>query len=533
MTYNMSRWIAGMAGTAIMASAIMAQAQTENGSPIGHFEITRFEVKGNTLLPSTLVDQLVAPYAGKDRDFGSVQKALEALEAAYHQKGYNIVHVVLPEQELNHGVVQLVVVETRIGKITVVGNKHFSEANIRHSVPTLKVGETPNLPEVSASLKLANENPAKKTTLQMQTSDQEDQVNAVLQVVDDKPWLASVAVDNTGLPSSGRDHLTVQYQNADIGGADHVMSLQYTTSLEDPSQVSVYGIGYHVPLYTLGDSLDFYGNYSNINSGMVTAGIFDLAVSGKGAVFGSRYNHNLLRQGDYESKLIAGLDYKAFKNDISLEGTPLGNDVTVHPLSLTYTGTWAPANSTTSFYLSGLRNIPGGSNGSSTDFNLARAGASDNYSILRYGASYMRTLPADWQIRLALNGQLTGDALVPGEQFGVGGATSVRGFEEREVADDQGRATNAELYTPNLCAGMMQGAAQCRLLAFYDTGYVSHNHALPGELLQQSIGSVGLGLRLNLDRYLALLMDYAQVVDASDITPKGSHRLHFRMVLTY
>jgi hemolysin activation/secretion protein len=118
---------------------------------------------------------------------------------------------------------------------------------------------------------------------------------------------------------------------------------------------------------------------------------------------------------------------------------------------------------------------------------------------------------------------------VQGEQFGAGGASSVRGFEEREVANDQGRATNAELYTPNLCAG----AAQCRLLGFYDTGYVSRNNPLPGEGTQESIGSVGFGLRLNVERYLALQVDYARVVDASDTTPKGSHRLHFRMLATY
>jgi hemolysin activation/secretion protein len=531
MINKMPGWIAGVAGTSLMLCVIMAQAQTgaENASPIGRFEIVRFDVQGNTLLPSSIVDQLLVPYIGKERDFGSVQRALEALEAAYRAKGYNIVQVVLPEQELNQGVVHLQVVETRIGKITVEGNKFFDADNIRRSVPGLREGESPNLTDVSASLKVANESPAKKTALQLQSGDQDDQVNAVLKVTDEKPWIASIGLDNTGDDHTGRDHLTVQYQNANIGGLDHVMSLQYTTSVENPSQVSVYGMGYHIPLYTLGDSLDFYGSYSNVDSGVVSAGLFDLAVSGKGTVLGARYNHNLDRIGNYDSKLIVGLDYKAFQNDISLAGSPLGNDITVHPLNLTYTGNWSSGANTVNFYASGIRNIPGGDNGDSADFNLARTGASANYSILRYGASYMRILPKDWQLRLVLNGQLTGDALVQGEQFGAGGASSVRGFEEREVANDEGRTTNAELYTPNLCTDL----SQCRLLGFYDTGYLSRNHALPGEETQESIGSVGFGLRVNVERYVTLQMDYAQVVDASDTTPKGSRRLHFRLLLTY
>lgn len=513
----------------MMSCAIVAQAGAEDANPIGRFEIVRFEVLGNTLLPGPVIDRLVAPYAGKERDFGSVMKALEALEAAYRQRGYGLVRVVLPEQVLNRGVVQLRVIETRIGKITVAGNKHYDAANIRRSLPGLRVGESPNLTDVSASLKVANESPAKKTTLQLQSGEQDDQVNAVLQVADEKPWTGAVGVDNTGVGSTGRNRLTVQYQNANVAGLDNVMSLQYTTSLEHPNQVNIFGAGYHVPLYALGDSLDVYGSYSNVNSGMVSAGLLNLAVSGAGTVLGTRYNHNLSRVGDYDSKMIFGIDYKAFKNDISLAGSQLGNDITVHPLSVTYTGNWAGTGKAVNFYLSALRNIPGGDNGGSADFELARAGAPADYSVLRYGASYTHVLPRTWQLRLVLNGQATADALIPGEQFGAGGANSVRGFDERETADDRGRTTNAELYTPNLCTG----SAQCRLLGFYDTGYVSRNNALPGEGTKASIGSVGFGLRLNVARNLALQLDDAQVVDASDTTPKGNRRVQFRMVLSY
>jgi len=131
---------------------------------------------------------------------------------------------------------------------------------------------------------------------------------------------------------------------------------------------------------------------------------------------------------------------------------------------------------------------------------------------------------------MALNGQITGDALVQGEQFGIGGATTVRGFEERELADDEGRYTNLELYTPNLCGGT---SGQCRLLGFYDTGYVSHNDALPGEILQESIGSVGFGVRASMANYLVGQADFAHVVDGTTLSPKGSNRVHFRVVLTF
>lgn len=521
--------ITGAAGIAAMVCAGTAQAEVEPGSPIGHFEIVRFDVEGNTLLPATAVEQLLAPYTGKERDFGAVQMALETLEGAYRKKGYSIVRVVLPEQELNHGVVHLRVIESKIGKVTVQGNRHFDDANIRRSLPALQEGQAPNVAVIGASLRTANDDPAKKTTLQLQTGEKEGEVNALLEVVDEKPWSAGVAVDNTGDENTGRNHLTVLYQNANIGGLDHVLSMQYTTSFANPSDVNIFSTGYHIPLYSLGDSLDFYGSYSNVNSGIVTAGVFDLAVSGKGTVVGGRYNHNLLKIGDYDSRLIVGLDYKAFKNDISLQGTPLGNDVTVHPLSLTYAGTYATPANTFNFTLSGIRNLPGGSNGGSAEFSAAREGATENYSLLRFYANYARVLPRDWQLRFALNGQITDAALVQGEQFGAGGANSVRGFAEREIAADQGRSANLELYTPNLGSG----STQWRVLGFYDNGYVWRNDVLPGEIADQSISSTGLGFRLTAAQYLVMQADVAHVLNGTDFSPKGSNRVHFRVVMTY
>jgi hemolysin activation/secretion protein len=291
----------------------------------------------------------------------------------------------------------------------------------------------------------------------------------------------------------------------------------------------VYGVGYHVPLYASGDSLDFFGSYSDVDSGTVAAGIFDLAVSGKGAVFGARYNQNLDVSGNYEPKLVYGIDYKAFKNNVLLLGENLGNDVTVHPLSVTYLGNWALATGQANISLSLLHNIPGGSRGGQDDFSRARAGASAGYSLLRFAGNITRAWPGDWQARAIVNGQYSADALIPGEQFGAGGATSVRGFDERVVSDDSGATGNLELYTPGLCRNLRW---QCRALAFYDAAYLRRSHALPGELENMTIASAGLGLRIAFRNNMNLQTDYGHVTHAGP-TGGGRNRLHFRLSLSY
>lgn len=495
------------------------------------FDITRFEVRGNTLLPAAAVEQSVAPYIGPQRDFSDVTKAQEALEAAYHQHGYQLVRIDLPEQELNGGVVVFQVVSVRVGKVSVAGNQHFSDANVRQSLPGLQEGTSPDLTAVSKSLKLANENPAKQTVMKLKSSELDDTVDADLQVTDESEWNAALNIDNSGSRETGRTYVGAVLQNANMFGRDQVMSLQYTTTVEKPERVSVYGLGYHLPLYSLGDSMDFFTSYSDVDSGTVTAGIFDLAVSGRGTIFGTRYNHNLATVGNYQSKWVYGVDYKAYKSSLELFDVQLGNDITVHPISLGYQGTWVRVDGDANIGLALLHNIPGGSKGGQRDFDLARAHARDDYNALQFATSITQILPQAWQLRAALKGQYTKDALVPGEQFGAGGAASVRGFREREVSNDSGVVGNLEAYTPPLCLG---GSWQCRALAFYDAGYLTRNHALPGEFDHVSLSSAGLGVRLIYRRNLNLQVDYGHALHAeASETQRGDDRLHVRLSLAY
>jgi hemolysin activation/secretion protein len=527
MRYSLTRLLAGSVLAAAVASA-WGQSTPDDGAI--RFEIARFEVKGNTLLPPAQVEALLAPFSGKQRDFGDVQRALEALEAAYRDRGYNVVTVELPEQELNGGVVQLRVVETRIGRVSVKNNQYFDEANIRRSLPALQAGQTPNLKAVSANLRQGNENPAKQVTMKLQSGEKDNEVDAVLDVKDESPWKLMANADNTGTEATGKTHVGVILQNANLFGRDHLASLQYTTSAEEPSRVKVYGAGYHIPLYASGDSLDFYASYSNVDSGTITAGAFNLAVSGKGAVYGARYNQALAKRGELESKLSYGLDVKAFKNSVQLEGTELGNDVTVHPLSISYQASLPIKQGEVGGQVTLLRNISGGSNGGQDAFTLARTNAKADYTILRFGGSITRALSNEWQLRAIVNGQYTSDALIPGEQFGAGGATSVRGFIEREIANDSGLGINLEAYTPNLCS---RAGWNCRLLGFYDSAYVHRNKALPSELVSTTIASAGVGARFVLSTYVNLQLDYGHVTKAGATTRANANRLHVRLGLAY
>jgi hemolysin activation/secretion protein len=531
MRLRYARLLAGPVLALAVASAWAADAQAQADEPL-RFAIQRFEVSGNTLLPQEVVDAAVTPFTGSGRDFGDVQRALEALEAAFHARGYNVVTVQLPEQELYAGVVRLVVNQARIGRVRVSGNTVFDEANIRRSLPALMEGQTPNIGRISTQLKLANENPAKKVTLKLQGGE-DDEVDANLEVLDQRAWRAALNLDNTGTGSTGKTHVSASLQHANLFGRDHVGSIQYTTTAEQPDQVAVYGMGYHIPLYALGDSIDLFANYSDVDSGVVTAGIFDLAVSGRGTVYGARYNQVLPRVGDYEHRVTYGVDYKAFKNSVLFAGADFGNNVTVHPVSVGYLGTISYGAGEYGVSINYAHNFPGGERGGERAFRAARMHADPSYDVVRLSASATHALPgslAGWQSRVVLNAQLTDDALVPGEQFGAGGSTSVRGFAERELSADSGVNTNLEMYSPNLC---QRANWQCRGVGFVDAAWVRRNHALPGELRSTTIASAGLGVRMAFGDTMTLQLDWGHVVEQGELAVNDKNRVHVRMGFAY
>ena len=136
----------------------------------------------------------------------------------------------------------------------------------------------------------------------------------------------------------------------------------------------------------------------------------------------------------------------------------------------------------------------------------------------------------DWVFRVSGNGQYTPDRLIPGEQFGLGGATSVRGYEEREEAYDAGFSGSFEVYSPDLAAAARLPKVQFRLLGFFDggTGYNLRVQSLSGEASANSLTSTGVGFRLGVSDFFSFSLDWGYALAASTNTKRGGNAVHFK-----
>ena len=541
-----------------LALSLAALVVTPCAAQDERFDIVRFQIEGNTLLPEAEVQRAVAPQVGPKRVYGDIQKALEALEHAYRAAGFSTVQVYVPEQELTTGVVRLQVTEGVIGKVLISGNKHFDNANIRASLPALKEGRAPNLRHMSEAIQLSNENPAKQLEVTLGVGEDEGKVDAKVVVAEENPQRVYATIDSTGTAATGRSRVGLAYQNANLLNRDHTVTLAYTTSADAPAgvKVDIFSLGYRVPLYALGDSLDFIYGKSSVNtpSSSPTLG-GALGIVGKGDVFGARWNHYFARRGEYTSKLIYGIDYKYINARCTTDGNPASIEpptppiascvpYTTRPLSLTYSGQRLSPGQMFDYNIGVAHNWALGSRYTNLDGAIDRysyltsgnRATRDEFSIVRLGGSYLKAFTNEWQVRVAANGQYAGNPVVSSEQLGLAGSSAVRGFTERAAATDSGYFANTEIYTPEL--GKMAGlTGSLRALAFYDFARGFNHNVAAGSLTPTKIGvaSVGAGVRYALGKNFSLRFDLAQVVDAGPPNTKerGDWRGHLNVMLGF
>ncbi len=513
-------------GVALLS--IMGHVAAREPAPV-HFTVARYEVSGDNPLSPGETRSLLAPYTGEQAGIEQLEAATRTLEKALISRGYSFHRVVLPPQTLEGGVVRLRVVAIRLGQVRVTGNRRLGRDQILRALPPLAEGTTPNTRELARSLSLANRQPGRRLLISMKQGTGPGTIDAEVKVEEQRPYTLFTDASNIGTERTGSVRLSVGGQLANALGHDDSFTAVYTFSHQQPDKVNQYGLSYTMPLYPLASSVTAFYTRSTVDTGTVG----DFEVSGAGRFFGLELTHLLLRRGNYAHQFSVGLQDRLFENNALFNAAVnLASDVRSRPLSFRYQGRYQKERARLQFHLGVAVNTGGGHLNDQAHYTAVRVGADSQWKVLQFGAEAGYTLPHAWQLRAVAEGQLTEDALIPGEQFGMGGAGSVRGFQERAVVGDSGVRMSAELWSPPVT--FLPGL---RGLLFLDSGYRDLNVTLPGESSGDFIASIGAGLRWQWRRYASLTLDYGHVINAArqlaSTADKGNVKWHFNFLLRY
>ena len=547
-----TRWALALACAGALATPAQAQPSTTAAAPEtsaaaaeSPVQVRGFKVDGATLIDAGRLQARLAPWLGS-RSLAQLRQAAMAVQGLYTAEGYGAVVAYLPPQAVDDGIVTIAVVEGRIGQVSVRGAKRQSAEQLRAALPSLVEGVTPRLRRIDAELQIANENPGRQVSVLLGPGSAPGLVEATVQVDEQALQRWNLALDNSGNRRTGDYRLSLGWQHADLSGHDDVLSVQLQTSPTRSSAVQVISAGYRLPMVRRLSALDLFAAYSNVDGGLTPTSAGNLSFTGKGRVAGARSIWYLPRRGEYDQRLTLGLEHRDYLNQCAISGLPAGacgpagESVSVQPLSIDYAAQTGGA-SAAGFGVSLAHNLAwGGQHGSAASFASVRQGARPGYTVLRAAANLSLPVFDDWTLagRVAL--QHSDALLVPGEQFGLGGAASVRGYQEREIAGDRGVLVSLELVSPGLlgaagAAGVAGApATDLRLLAFVDGGEVANRDATAcvGNRSRCTLAAVGLGLRLNRGG-LRFRLYLAQAQDDAISTRRKDWRAHGGLNLSF
>ena len=512
----------GQSGVQTRAAARDAAAQPPvTSAPEPEFDIREFRVLGNTTLPVRAIEAAVYPLLGPRGTLKTVQKAQDALVAAYHDAGFGTVLVDIPEQSVDEGIVRLKVTEGRIQSIHISGARYYSEGHILAELPSLKTGTVPVLPQLQADLaRVANEAARdRQVTPLLKAGSTPGTVAVDLSVSDHLPVHGSLQVDDRYTADTTRTRLTGILSYDNLFQRFESLSLQYETAPQKPAEVQLWALTY------LGRTPDpnltwaLYGIRSKSN----VAAVGTLSVIGNGKIFGARLTRAWFPSSGWTTSLSAGVDYKDFAQDVNVDpatsaATPI--HYFVWSAQLTASGRTTHLESSASLGLNAaLRDV--GGNDAEFDFN--RYGARSNFMYLRGSESLTYRMWHNSAAVLRFGFQYTDSPLVNNEQFSLGGLDSVRGYLEAETLVDRGAEATLELHAPQL----VLASARAQFFTFFDIGEGMVVQPLPAQTSRFTLDSWGLGLQAAMFGGLDAFMGWADPLRDGPRTQRGDGRFLF------
>jgi hemolysin activation/secretion protein len=506
-----------------MAALFLFACGTAPAAEGMRFTVTGFRVEGENPLSAAQTERALAPYRGEHRDISGLEAAAKALEAALHDAGWGFHRVVLPPQEVGPEVT-LKVLKSTVGGVTVEGQRHFSEDNVRRSLPELKEGASPNLRRLARDIGLSNESQARQVNVSVKQGAQPDTVDATVKVEDRSPWIFLGGLDNSGTKEPARSRLTLGLQYANLFDLDHSLTAVYVTSPETTQAVKQYGAFYRAPIYAWGGSASAYWFKSTTDTGQV-GGVF--TVSGRGDFVGAGYSQRLLPLGRLQPSLSVSLDDKLFDDRTTFNGIPIGTQVRSRPLSLGANVRGEGRDWNAYAGLTYLDNLSGGSHNDDASYAAARLGARPDWEAWRFSLGGTVALPWNLALTARGSGQAADEPLIAGEQFGLGGFDSLRALEMREVLGDRGWQYTLELRSPVL------PGLNAALVAFWDAGYVSRKESPLGTNGSEKAQDFGVGLRWEVLPSVSVSWDWAQLTDGTQFAQSGTARMYLLLRANY
>ncbi len=461
--------------------------------------VERFVFVGNTVFDNEQLQEVVAPYVGKDITFAEVLAARSAITNLYLQNGYTTSGALIPLQTKvasNSGVVTIQIVEGKLEEIDVQGSDRLKQY-IRSSLPSGIV----NQERLLEALRLLSIDPLIENISATLTVGTQPGLSILHVKVEPKEPISVVVVaDNHRSPAAGTFERGVELSYTSLLIAGDKLHLTYKNTDGSNGIAS----SYKVPINPKNGTVELI--YSQLQSNIIEPPFNQLDIISQQRSYQLTWRQPLIRRAsaDATQELALGLTLSHSSSSAQLLGVNF-------PISPGADREGKTRISTVRFFTEWNQQNPQEILGVRSAFSLGvgafgatinPAAPDSRFLIWRGEVGWLKKL-GNASLLLRGNVQLSDRALVPLEQFGLGGEETVRGYRQDLLIADNGVSAAAEVYLP-----LLKGKSDAlHLVPFFDVGTVwNNNRELEADT--STLASIGLGLQYKIGSSFTARMDY-------------------------
>lgn len=484
---------------------------TEKPAPVDEGSkslVKKIDVKGVTLIPKDAVDKIVKGYEGKELGLNSMQRICDLITAEYRKRGKVTSRAYLPPQTISakEGILVIIVIEGKLGKVSVKGNRFFSDSLIKKKLD-MKPGEYFDYYALQKALVKINEHPDRFVQAGLVPGKEPGTTDIVLEVRDRVPVHFGYELDNFNPKYMNYWRNSYSVEDNNLLGLDDKLLFKYQQGLD--SLYSSPYFSYTVPLTRRLEA----GVYWVWSDTYLAKQYKPLDIKGKSSIGGAFLNYTLLDMNNVTLKLTGGFDYKHVLNYTGGVKTSRDDDKVLKvganlDVSDKFGRTIATLEEDTGLLWGDVH---------AKDPSATRPGAGGRFEKLTGNLYRFQPMPLSSSILWKNSFQYTNYNLLSVEQLQLGGVSNVRGFASDTYSADQGLCSTAEWSFPpyffpkNVKVPFLKTTfyEATKFVAFYDMGYGRLHDPMGTDKPERTLQGWGYGLRFNLPQGLFMSIEAA------------------------
>ncbi len=462
--------------------------------------IKKFEIVGSTVFTAEKLAQILEPYTLRNISFTELLQAQQAIDRLYFENNYITSGTFIPPQKLQDGIVVIEVIEGTVEEINITGLKRLNASYIRNRLK-IATNAPLNRDKLLNALQLLQLDPLiANLAAELTAGSRPGSSILEINLREADPFDLTLSFDNYRAPSVGTDRRQVQLTHGNLLGFGDRINISY---LNTDGSNSLNNLSYTIPINPRNGTINF--SFSYTDSEIIETPFDRLNIESENTYYELTYRQPLLQKPT--ENFAIGFTFSRNDTKTTIDGEPIQlspgaeTDGETHISALRFFQEYTNRNSQEVLALRSQFSL---------GVNLFNATLNNQdipdskFFAWRGQAQYLKLLTPDITLLLRSDLQVSDRALLPVEQFSLGGGLSVRGYRQDILLGDNGWFNSAEIRATIL--RIPKWNASLQLTPFIDFGKVWNTDNVT--LNKNTLFSTGIGLRLQISDYFAARLDW-------------------------